>query len=189
MGVNPFVCLGIDPGSRHLGWSVLTSTETLLAAGTMSAKPALAGLERHLWLMSGLQDLIIQYQPDMLAYEEFVWMAKDDEHYVVGRAGLERIIGGLQTLSLSPPYPVLMPLLPSVWGQQLMRQPSHTKAQIATIVNLRLGTTFKGDHYDNHQCDAVGIALVALDNLRHAGILQQRTRLPGKGATHGSAMA
>ena len=86
--------------------------------------------------------------------------------FVHGRAALERLIGGIQTLTLWPPHPVLMPLLPSQWGQQLVGSKAHTKADVARIVNLRLRTAYRGDFHDNHTADAVGIALVAQDTLR-----------------------
>ena len=78
---------------------------------------------------------------------------------------MERLIGGIQTLALFPPFPTLVPLLPAKWGKQLFGHAQHTKIQIAWTVNQRLGTHFKGDFLDNHSCDAVGIALVAWDNL------------------------
>lgn len=158
---------GVDPGISYMGYAVLTGSEQLAASGTWIPRRALSVVERHLWLLSQLQDLLTLWQPGVLAYEGFQWMLGDEgENFVRGRPALERLIGGIQTLTLFPPYPVLMELLPSVWGQQLLGEQKHTKAQIAWAVNQRLGTAFKGDALDNHRADAVGIALVAQDTLR-----------------------
>ena len=163
------VILGIDPGTVHLGWSVLRDGK-YETSGTLIPRRTLTTLDRHLWLVSKLQDLIKQWQPTMLAYEEFMWRTSDDgqERYVMGRPAMERLIGGIQTLTLFPPYPVLTPFLPTKWGQQLFGHKSHTKQQIAWVVNQRLGTNFKGDPRDNHTADACGIALVAYDLLSFA---------------------
>ena len=162
------VILGLDPGTRATGWAVLTSTAgdspTLLAHGTLIPRSALIGLDRQLWLLSRLQDVVAEHQPQVLAYEGFTW--RTDDQHVRGRPGMERLIGGIQALALMPPYPVLVELMPARWGAQLVGQRQHTKAQVAFAVNFRLATSFKGDTYDNHKVDAIGIALVALDTLK-----------------------
>lgn len=156
--------LGVDPGTFYCGYAVLANGAYHLS-GTLVPRKTLTSIDRHLWLLSQLQDLLRLHQPAVLAYEEFMWRTSDDEQtrYVSGRPAMERLIGGIQTLALYPPYPVLTPLLPSKWGKQLFGHASHTKQQIAFAVNARLGTRFKGDSRDNHEADAVGIALVAHD--------------------------
>jgi len=164
---DKLVLIGLDPGTRQTGWAVLHG-EQLQAHGTLIPKRTLHGIDRQLWLLSKLQDIVREWQPALLAYEEFTWRSYDDEaeRYVNGRPDMERLIGGIQSLALAPPFPVVMGLLPSRWGQQLTGQRSHTKQQVAFCVNARLHTEFKGDYYDNHACDAVGLALVAGDMLR-----------------------
>ena len=159
------IIVGIDPGVRHCGYAVLRSDETLDIASTWAPHAGLRGVERHLWLLGRLQDLLKRYKPGLLCYEEFTWRTSDDtqERYVTGRPAMERLIGGIQAMAIFPPYPVLMPLYPSHWGKQLVGSAAHTKADVARIVNLRLGTHFRGDARDNHACDAVGIALVGRD--------------------------
>ena len=161
---TPLKVIAIDPGITHCGYAVLRAPETLELSGTWIPRTTLRGVDRHLWLLSKVQDMIAAWQPSILAYEDFTW--RSDDRYLQDRAAFERIIGGIQTLSLMPPYPVLVSLLPAQWGQQLIGSRSHTKADVARVINLRLGTSFKGDIYDNHACDAVGIGLVAMDNLR-----------------------
>ena len=158
--------LGIDPGVIHCGWSILAQG-VYVTSGTLIPKKHLTGVDRQLWFLSRVQDVLKEYQPAILAYEEFMWRTSDDgqERYVSGRPAMERFIGGIQALALFPPFPVLSPLLPAKWGQQLFGHVQHTKQQIAWAVNQRLGTSFKGDALDNHAADATGIALVAWDNL------------------------
>ena len=129
--------------------------------GTITPK-SIHGIERQLYILSRLQDLIEKYHPDVLAYEEFTWRGSR----VRGRSDMERLIGGIQGLTLQPPFPTVTGLLPQKWGAQLVGYKSHTKEQVAFCVNARLRTHFRGDLDDNHACDAVGIALVAYDILR-----------------------
>lgn len=173
----PTTLCGVDPGITHMGYAVLTDHARLAVSGTWIPRRTLSVLDRHLWLLSKLQDLLTTWQPEVLGYEEFLWRVGDNgEHFVRGRPALERLIGGIQALALWPPHPVLMPLLPQQWGRQLFGQAQHTKAQIAWAVNQRLGTTFKGDVYDNHQVDGIGIALVTMDILRQQTYQQQNAR-------------
>ncbi len=160
--------LGIDPGTVHLGWAILLSGK-YETSGTLISRRTLTTLDRHLWLVSKLQDLIKQWHPSILAYEEFSWRTSDDgqERYVLGRPAMERLIGAIQALALFPPFPVLFPLLPAKWGKQLFGHERHTKYDIACAVNMRLQTTFKGDFRDNHSADATGIALIAYDIMQY----------------------
>lgn len=156
--------LALDPGPAHTGWAILSVPEILEASGTWIPRRTLSTLDRHLWLVTKLQDLIGEWQPGLLAYEEFVWRTgQDGQAFVRGRPAMERLVGAIQALMLHPPYPVLMPLKPGQWGKQLTGSTSHDKGMIARAVNLRLGTSFTGDTYDNHQADSVGLGLVALD--------------------------
>lgn len=157
-----FLC-ALDPGTRATGYAVLREDEEVADAGTW--RPALSlktPLQRRRWLLEQLRTLIHKWGPSFLVYEEYVWQ----ETATTGRSGMDRFMGGLEVFPLLPPYPVLVPLLPQVWGQQLYGHAQHSKAQIAQAVNLRLGTHYKGDSADNHTVDALGIALVALDNWR-----------------------
>ena len=163
----PAVLCAIDPGVMHCGYAVLRADETLVASGTWIPKSTLSGLDRHLWLLSRLQDLVALHQPGVLAFEDYIWRLTEGEgHPLRGRSHMERLIGGVQMLALYPPYPVVMPLLPQVWGKQLVGSARHTKADVARIVNLRLGTTYDGGVYSNHESDAIGVGLVALDTLK-----------------------
>lgn len=155
--------LGIDPGTQHTGYAVLQQPPGKLElSGTLVPRNSLRGLERQLWLLSRIGGLLLEFQVDILAYEEFVW--RTNGRYVTGRSELERLIGGIQGLALCNPYPVIVALPPSIWGQQLLGSKEHSKEQIAYAVNTRLGSAFLGNSKDNHACDAAGLALVAGDN-------------------------
>ena len=182
MDVMSSVLVAIDPGPSHTGYAVLSpfsgtaQEHTLHRSGTWIPAKRLSTLDRHLWLLSKLQDFLAEWLPATLAYEEFTWQVGDEgEHFLRGRPAMERFIGGLQALTLFPPFPVLMPLLPQVWGKQFVGSASHTKADVARVVNLRLGTSYDGGVYSNHESDAVAIGLVALDTLRmHSQIQASR---------------
>lgn len=166
MSDDPIV-LGIDPGVKASGWAVLTPREQLAASGTIRPKGHLRGIERHLFLLSRIQDLIAQWHPQVLALEDFVWLTSEkDERYVLGRDAMCKLLGGLEALTLMSPFPVLYEMLPQKWGAQLVGNRKHSKADVARVVNLRLGTAYDGGFYSNHESDSIGIALVALDNIR-----------------------
>ena len=168
--------VALDPGVAHLGYAVLTYDEQVLVSGTWIPRTQLSGLDRHLWLLGKLQDLLREWQPGNLAYEQFTWQHWESEgNPTRGRAAMERLMGGIEALALWPPHPVLMPLLPQTWGAQLVGHKSHTKYDIAQAVNIRLHTNFKGDRYDNHQADAIGIALVALDIIQYQSYVHHHT--------------
>ena len=158
--------LGVDPGLIACGYAILDDEHVLLH-GTIRAKRTLRSTERHLFILSRIQDLIIACKPDVLAVEEFVWIGPQaGGNPVVGRDAMCKLVGGIFAFSLMPPYPTLHELLPQSWGAQLLGgRRSHDKADIAYALNLRLGTNFDGGYHSNHESDAVGIALVALDNI------------------------
>lgn len=156
-----FLC-GLDPGTQHCGWAVVREDEALAEAGVWRPARELSPQATRLWLFHQLQALFIKWGPKLLAYEEYVWQ----EGKTTGRSSMERLMGGIEACTLLPPYPTLVPLLPQVWGAQLYGSQQHGKIQIARAVNLRMGTHYKGNDKDSHMCDAVGIALVALDNWR-----------------------
>ena len=112
------IILGLDPGTRQTGWAVLTATAggspRLLAHGTIISRSALVGLDRQLWILSHLQDLITEHQPQVLAYEGFTWRA--DDNYVVGRSGLELLRRDLRRWhARRSGYVFELRCLPSLW--------------------------------------------------------------------------
>lgn len=158
--------LGIDPGLLACGYAILEEV-TVVGHGTIRPKRTLLSIERHLSILGHLGDLIAEWQPAVLAVEDFVWIPQQGGNPVVGRDAMCKLVGGVFALSLAPPYPILCELLPQSWGAQLLGgKRSHGKEEIAWAVNARLGTRFKGSYHDNHECDAVGLALVVADNIR-----------------------
>lgn len=163
---DDLIILGIDPGVKNCGWAVLAPQEQLVASGTMIPKSTLRGIERQLFILSRIQDIITQWQPHVLALEDFIWLTSEKERYVIGRDAMCKLVGGIEALALMPPFPVLYEMLPQKWGAQLVGSRTHSKADVARIVNLRLGTAYDGGFFSNHESDSIGIALVALDNIR-----------------------
>mgnify|MGYP001609565632 FL=1 len=182
--------LAIDPGVAYCGYAVLSTKEHLETSGTIIPKRLLRGIERHLWLLSKIQDLIRTWQPTVLALEDFVWMTvQNGERPVIGRDSMAKLVGGIEALSLFPPYPLLYEVLSSKWGTQLVGSRRHTKADIACVVNLRLRTTFRGDFHDNHEADAVGIALVVNDLLMQQMYQESHTFPAASGPARQRALA
>jgi crossover junction endodeoxyribonuclease RuvC len=64
--------LGIDPGTRHLGWGLVRrerSRLTAVAHGVISPSPELSLAERLVIIETGLVKIIEQYRPDAAAVE------------------------------------------------------------------------------------------------------------------------
>lgn len=170
--MHTLTVLGLDPGTKNLGWAVLRG-EQVIDAATLHTAPTQDPWSRHQWLTRELRTLVTTHQPALVAYEEFTWRA-NERIDVKHTAWIHRLIGTILCLGELAPYPQIVPLQPSMWGQQLTGHGVHTKAQVANAVNLRLGTTFSGGN-GGHTSDAVAIALVAMDQARHAARMPQTT--------------
>jgi Holliday junction resolvasome RuvABC endonuclease subunit len=172
--------VSFDPGAAATGYAVLEAPATLLTAGTWIPRASLTWHERYLWVMSRVQDVLEEYQPAWLAVEEFVTTWKKlplrgdaqtetpqprsmRERFPMHRVFLERLLGGMHAQCLVPPYPVLVPVVPDAVPLALLGQASHVKGEIARAVNARLGTQYRGDHFDEHIADAVAVGLVVLE--------------------------
>jgi hypothetical protein len=137
-------------------------------------------LDRQLWFLTKLMDLLTQYHVAVLAFEEFSALppSGNAEHGDVAQWPLmHRLIGGIQALALAPPYPVLMPLAPGRWEARLTARAHPSRHLVALTINQRLGTRFAYDHYSNHAVDAAGLALTALDIMQAT---QAAVRLQGQ---------
>ena len=155
--------VSFDVGSKYTGYAVLVAPARLCAAGTWIPRRSLSYHEQLLWLVSRAQDLLAAWPPDALAFEDAPVSATLAPHVPPREVTLmQRFVGALYALALLPPYPVVWPLAPTLWGTRLCGGP-HTKTDVAEAVNTRLQTAYKGDVYDNHTCDSIAIALVALD--------------------------
>jgi Holliday junction resolvasome RuvABC endonuclease subunit len=160
--------MGLDPGTDATGWAVLSEDYTVTGSGTFRPSRGLAGIHRRRWIMQEICQVCDTFEPAYVVYEDFVWRSDGDGGtvYRSGRPAMERLIGAIECLSLRPPYPRVDCALPQIWGKQLTGSTAHSKAQVARAVNLRLGTTFKGNNADEHQADATGVALWFLDEVR-----------------------
>lgn len=168
------IIMGLDPGIKHTGWAILTP-HGLIDSGTLTPQSALRGSHRQHWLITALIKTMQHHLPTHVIYEAFEW--RRDGDYVQGRAEMERLIGGLQLLTLFCPYPAVDCVSPRIWGRDLLGTAQHTKEQIAWVVNQRLSTSFQGDHRDNHTCDAIGVALWLRDQLQREATLRRADTL------------
>jgi len=134
-------------------------THTWIPRGQLSL------LDRHLWFLTKVQDLLAQHHAAVLAYEDFMAVPHPEDALrddVDQWRLMHRLIGGLQALALSPPHPVLMPLAPGRWEALVTACAHPSRSRVAVAINQRLGTRFVYDRYSNHAIDAVGVALGAL---------------------------
>ena len=79
--------LGIDPGSRNMGWAVLElETGKLLGWGTIKTKPKTPQPETLGILLQALEDLIAQWCPHHLALEDLFFSRNVRSAMRVGEA-------------------------------------------------------------------------------------------------------
>lgn len=169
--MTPLITLGIDPGSTHTGYALLAASptgETLVASGTWRRPSREACLVRHEANCQALAALMADYRPALVAYEEFTYRGGAKRVDPGQTQWIDRLIGVILMCTAWPWHPAVVGLDAREWGHALTGSRQHDKAAVAWAVNCRLGTTFAGDARDNHQSDACGLALVAVDRARFA---------------------
>lgn len=145
--------MGIDPGLRNLGWSVLDG-EKLVASGTIRSKPTDGEHNMRVWIVfAQLLAIVHEYDPAETACEDFECGETEDVRYA--DKGTNRIIGAVTTLTQERPVRFY---LPQVWQRSILgRSMGDGKAGTRRIVNLILqgARSLK----TNHEVDATGVAL------------------------------
>lgn len=83
------VILGIDPGLATLGWGVISDhqgKQSLLAFGCILTTPDQTFPQRLLAIHTEFQQLLAQYQPDEIAFEELFFAKNVTTAFTVGAA-------------------------------------------------------------------------------------------------------
>ncbi len=78
-GIHHGTFIAIDPGTKFLGWSIVTVPENddppmLIDHGLISRKPKLIGTESTVDITNILFDVINSYHPDELVIEDYVFI-------------------------------------------------------------------------------------------------------------------
>lgn len=172
--------LGIDPGTREVGWAVLEAdadgSPVRLASGTMrlgSSKVAVP--ERLQKLREGLQALAQQHRPQQLILEAAFFGKNARSALRIGEAR------GVVMVTCAEAGMAITELPPAVVKRRIAGTGAATKEQMARLVAMRLGLAEDHNFATFDESDALAVAMCGLD-------LQQRAlTVPGFTATDGSA--
>ena len=93
------VVLGIDPGYALMGWGVVESQGSrmrLLGYGVVETKAGVPIQDRLRALQKGIRDLVAQYHPDDVAFEELFFARTVTTALTVGAARGAAIIAAAE---------------------------------------------------------------------------------------------
>lgn len=148
--------LGIDPGTRHLGWGVVERVGTRLvhiAHGVIDTDTDQSLAPRLVEIDDGLEQVIAEYKPTIGAVES-LFFAKDAQS--AAKLGHAR---GVVLLRLTRAGLTLHEYSPALVKRTIVGRGAADKKQVAMVVTalLRLGSPPKSD-----AADALAIAVTHL---------------------------
>ena len=149
--------LGVDPGTRVLGWGVVERKGSVLRAvafGVLRARAADPVPERLLVLHEGLTELIARHRPDRVALEE-AFIGKG------GRAALALGEGrGTAMLAVARAGIELLQFPPATVKKAVTGRGAAAKEQVGAMVRVLLG--LKEIPKPPDAADALAVAICAL---------------------------
>jgi crossover junction endodeoxyribonuclease RuvC len=83
------IVLGIDPGLARLGWSIILNelnTQKLITYGCITTSKTEETSQRLLIIYRKLEEIIKQYQPDMVCIEKLFFNTNAKTAFIVGEA-------------------------------------------------------------------------------------------------------
>lgn len=141
--------LGIDPGSRNMGWAVLTGQGCLVDWGTVKTRPKTPQPETLLILHQALDDLVAQFNPARIALEDLFFSRNVQSAMRVGEAR-----GTVLLISAQHGMPVVS-YTPQKIKMILTGSGKADKDQIADAVEERLGLRPPSQHAGDAACAAL----------------------------------
>lgn len=138
MSASPLRVLGVDPGTRRLGWGVVErrrARTSAVAAGVLSLDPGQA-LERRLQSVhEALLEVIATYAPHVLAVEDIFYSEFPAAAIRLGHVrGVVLLVGAERALEVCS-YP------PALVKRTLAGRGAAEKSQVARLVAATLGLT------------------------------------------------
>jgi crossover junction endodeoxyribonuclease RuvC len=152
--------LGIDPGTRHLGWAVLESVGTKIthvAHGVIDVDETGTLAERLVEIDTALEVVIREHRPDVVAVEGLFFHKDAQSAAKLGHAR------GVVLLRLARASLPIREYAPALVKRTVVGKGAADKKQVALVVTsiLRLGTPPRSD-----AADALAIALTHLSVAR-----------------------
>ncbi|MDP2856171.1 MAG: crossover junction endodeoxyribonuclease RuvC [bacterium] len=158
--------LGIDPGTVVVGWGVVDSNdgrELMTACGILTASSKLPPAVRLSKLYKGLEKLVAQYKPDVVAVETPFVSQNVSTALAIGRAQAIALLAaankGIPTFEYSP----------AQIKQRVASYGASSKEQIQQMVKLHLGLEEIPEPSD--AADALAVALCHLSEVHVSGLL------------------
>lgn len=170
--------LGIDPGTIHAGWGVVTLQGNRLVgvdAGVLnlgSKQPLPVRLKR---LDEGLRAVVAETQPQAMAVEEVFFAKHPNAALKLGHARGVALLAGAQAGLAIHEYP------PALVKQTVTGRGNAAKDQVAKLVGVMLGWQERLADAPSDATDALAIAITHLQARRLHGALPtapKRGKLP-----------
>ena len=146
--------LGIDPGTRSMGYGVIETNEdkiTPISYGALNTKTRSPIGERLSFLYKAISEIISQYQPDAVAVEQPFVSQNVKAALAIGKAQAVAILAAANRQI--PVYEYT----PAQVKQRVANYGASSKEQIQEMVKLQLGLTEVPQPSD--AADALAVAL------------------------------
>ncbi|MEL7561611.1 crossover junction endodeoxyribonuclease RuvC [Dehalogenimonas sp. 4OHTPN] len=162
--------LGIDPGTRHLGYGIIDSSgpeTTFVACGVINCRETLPMTERLVRLYEELGKVIREFGPDCAAVESPFFSENARSAMAIGKAQAVAILAAANSgLSVFEYPPAKIKARISGFG-------ASAKDQVARMVALQLGMTEAPASAD--AADALACALCHIQEVQTAAVFERRS--------------
>ncbi len=152
--------LGIDPGSRRTGWGVVQLEGTRLhhvAAGTIAVSAKLPLPKRLHIIHQELQQVVSEYQPDVVAVEEIFFAKYANAALKLGHArGVALLVAAESELEIHE-YP------PAIVKRTIVGRGAADKVQVGRLVAVLLGLKAP---LEEDAADALAVAITHIQASR-----------------------
>ena len=163
--------LGLDPGSRRLGWGVIESEGSTLryvAHGTLVAKESQALPARLVTLFEGLEDVFARFAPQSVGLEQVFTGRNPRSALTLGQArGVVMLCVGRHEVDLAEYAPAAIKLAVAGNGRA-------SKAQLAGMVQRLLGVDLAGSSEDS--TDALAVAVCHAHGRQRSALVERARR-------------
>ena len=156
--------LGIDPGSRRTGWGVVQLEGTRLrhiGAGTIAVPEKLPLSKRLHLIHQGLQQVISEHQPEVVAVEEIFFAKYANAALKLGHArGVALLVAAESELEIHE-YP------PAIVKRTVVGRGAADKTQVGRMITALLGLKAPPEE---DAADALAVAITHIQASRSKAI-------------------
>jgi crossover junction endodeoxyribonuclease RuvC len=157
--------LGIDPGSRRTGWGVVQLEGTRLrhvAAGTISVPEKLPLAKRLHIIHQGLQKVIAEHKPQVVAVEEIFFAKYANAALKLGHARGVALLAATESNLEVHEYP------PAIVKRTVVGRGAADKVQVGRLITALLGLKTPPEE---DAADALAVAITHIQASRSKAIL------------------